>query len=175
MVLMSSASFGTQNYSLSPWDAVVPSLNGDPSTSERVSGQLYYDVSVNIFKGIDTSGAVQSFLTTDAPEKIYRARITGSTDYTNCTSDPCTVITQSGSWITAVSRSGTGAYNITIESGLFSIPPSCTLNGYVHGSKYFVASHGELTTPTTIPVLCHDGTGSNAADCWFDIICMGAR
>lgn len=49
--------------SLSPYDVVVPSLNGDPATSARVSGQLYYDVSTGLFKGIDGSGAVKPFLT----------------------------------------------------------------------------------------------------------------
>jgi hypothetical protein len=169
------SAFAASVLSLTPYDVVLPSLNGDPSPSERVSGQLFYDVSVNAFKGVDNAGSVQSFVTTDAAERVTRARITGSTDFTNCSSTPCTVISQSGSWVTSVSRASAGNYTITIGDGLFSSPPSCTLNGFVHGTKSFVASHGEITTPTSIPVLCHDGTGSNPADCWFDIICIGPR
>lgn len=61
--------------SLSPYDVVVPSLNGDPATSARVSGQLYYDVSTGNFKGIDGSGIVKTFSTsnqwTAAGSNIY--------------------------------------------------------------------------------------------------------
>lgn len=51
--------------SLSPYEVVVPSLNGDPATGDRVSGQLYYDNTTSLFKGIDATGAVKSFLTTN--------------------------------------------------------------------------------------------------------------
>jgi hypothetical protein len=48
----------------SPHDVVAPILNGDPSGSARVSGQLYLDATNSAFKGIDNLGNVATFLKT---------------------------------------------------------------------------------------------------------------
>lgn len=53
---------GPRVKSLDPYSVVLPSLNGDPASADRVSGQMYYDVSTNKFKGINNSGAVKSFV-----------------------------------------------------------------------------------------------------------------
>jgi hypothetical protein len=46
-----------------PYDVVVPILNGDPAGASRISGQLYYDASTNRFKGVDNTGAINEFVT----------------------------------------------------------------------------------------------------------------
>ena len=42
----------------------------------------------------------------------------------SCTSTPCTVANQSGSWISSVTRGSTGVYTATVASGIFSSPPN---------------------------------------------------
>jgi hypothetical protein len=56
--------------SLSPYAVVVPSINGDPASTDRVSGQLYFDVSAQSFKGIDNTGAVKVFNTGSSAAKV---------------------------------------------------------------------------------------------------------
>lgn len=60
--LLTSPAFAAGPLSLSPYDVVLPSLNGDPAANQRVVGQMYQDVNANTFKVINKNGAVKTFL-----------------------------------------------------------------------------------------------------------------
>jgi hypothetical protein len=66
-----------------------------------------------VFKGMVTSN-------TSGRERVERASIT-----TFCNSSPCTIASQSGSWLTSITRSGTGNYTANIVPGTFSGVPVC--------------------------------------------------
>src|SRR5690349_8179563 len=101
LALFAANTFAAGVNSLSPYEVVAPSLTGDPSAGDRVAGQIYLDISSGLFKGIDNNGDVKAFGSLD---RVERARVVGSTEYTNCTADPCVIITQSGSWLAGVAR-----------------------------------------------------------------------
>jgi len=101
-------------------------------------------------------------------ERVERASVD-----TVCSSSPCTISSQSGSWITSITRSGAGRYAINIASGIFSGTPSCQWRNKSGGSGRLY-EFGSCTSAT----LCSpafDNSGGAAADADMDIICMGPR
>jgi hypothetical protein len=87
----------------------------------------------------------------------------------NCTSSPCT-ITQSGSWVTSVTRTGTGSYVVNIASGTFSAAPSCTVIAN-QGCQY-----GNVPASTSTEFDFFVGTSNcTLADGAFNVICMGPK
>ena len=42
-----------------------------------------------------------------------------------CSSSPCTIAEQSGSWVTSITRGGTGNYTVNYPSGTFATVPTC--------------------------------------------------
>lgn len=98
-------------------------------------------------------------------ERIERAIVTnnGST---------CSVTTQSGAWITSISRSGAGVCDITFASGNFSASPSCVGvdSGGMGGAAtvQFVSTTATSTTSAT-------KSGGTLTDGTFMMICMGPR
>lgn len=57
-------------------------------------------------------------------ERIERAFV-GPT----CSASPCTITSQSGSWLTSVTRNSTGNYSMNFAPGIFSAPPVCSCMG----------------------------------------------
>lgn len=123
-----------------------------------------------ISQGITTPilvGSVTSQST--GAERIERAYIAGGG--AACTSTPCTITRQSGSWLTSVSRSSTGSYSLNIASGIFTAAPTCT---------FATQSPGPVRVGTTPTTTLFDFTVVNAAGSAVDtsdmnIICMGPR
>ena len=112
-------------------------------------------------------GSVTS--TTSGAEHIERATVS-----TRCTSTPCTIASQSGAWLTSISRSGAGSYTVNIASGEFSNTPSCTCSAANTTGTNTVCAIGvwntnnATTQDLTIVNLSGSGTDSS-----FSIICMG--
>lgn len=108
-------------------------------------------------------------------ERVERARVAGTaTATTNCTSSPCTVHRQSGSWISSVTRNSTGDYTINFASGIFSGPPSCS-GSALNGANTLVLTTNGATTATATTVNSLISTSASTTDSYFDIICMGPR
>jgi hypothetical protein len=115
--------------------------------------------------GSVTSGA-------SGAERIERAKI-------NCDSSSA-ILSQSGSWITAVGNIASGACAVTIATGMFSAAPTCTLTANAatysapSGSQPVMA-FGSATTTTALSVKAiSDASGiSTAFD--VDVICMGPK
>lgn len=89
---------------------------------------------------------------------------------TACLTDPCTIYTQSGSWLSAVNRVSGGVYNMQINPGVFSAAPSCTSSPIA----------GATTTPgsacvavSTSQISCQCYFGGAGYDCALSVICMG--
>lgn len=93
-------------------------------------------------------------------ERIERVRFGGASERSNCTASPCTIYSQSGSWVSSVTRNATGNYTVNIASGVFSVEPTCSGNAKAIGSQ----------NTALIPV---DATGS-ATSKRFDVMRLGA-
>jgi hypothetical protein len=109
-------------------------------------------------------------------ERVERARIGGTTLNTdNCTSSPCVIHQQSGSWLTSVTRSTTGTYVLNIASGMFSGTPVCHCSAADIGvSRRLCLSEGTTGSPTSITINTTDFSGT-LDDTQFSVTCMGAR
>lgn len=100
-------------------------------------------------------------------ERIERVRVG-----TTCTSTPCTISDQSGSWVTSITRASTGNYTINIASGMFSGTPICTfgMSGITNAT---IVVNSESST--AINILTYTGSTGALTDTSFRVICMGPR
>lgn len=105
-------------------------------------------------------------------ERIERVRFGGSSTFgVACTSSPCTIQSQSGSWVTSVTRGSTGVYTINFAAGTWSSAPSCQCIGYDDGR----VCNYQTYTSTTILLRSAVSTTNAVSDQPLDIICMGPR
>lgn len=88
-----------------------------------------------------------------------------------CTSSPCTIAEQSGSWATSVTRSGTGQYTVNFPVGTFSTAPTCTATTQQTNNGQLIMIN--TTTTTTVPIVSQVGGG--ISDTSFYLICIGPR
>lgn len=103
---------------------------------------------------------------TSGQERIERVRVTST-----CTSSPCTIASQSGSWLSSVTRASTGTYALVINSGIFSAAPTCTCN--LNGATFTCANViGVSATSVTFTTNNAAGTLTDGS---FNIICMGSK
>lgn len=106
-------------------------------------------------------------------ERIERAIITGGSNNVVCSSSPCAIQSQSGSWLSGVTRSATGTYSASIASGTFSAAPTCVCSATRPGTGPTDCSLGENPSTSGFSILTHaDGTGQ---DGWITLHCMGLR
>lgn len=105
-------------------------------------------------------------------ERIERANgPTGS----SCTGSPCTISSQSGNWLSSVTRSSTGQYSANIQSGIFSAAPSCTCSTSRPGTGHAICYLNDVPpTSSSFVFGCIDAAGTNV-DCTFSIMCHGPR
>jgi hypothetical protein len=109
---------------------------------------------------------------TSGMERVERARITGGSDSTDCTSSPCTITRQSGAWLSSVTRSGTGGYTLNFATGMFSSIPECTCSAET-GSSYGLCVYRPSTSSSGTILTASNGT--TPTDMRFSVICMGPR
>lgn len=110
-------------------------------------------------------------------ERLERAAFGGNTAMTsNCASTPCTIASQSGSWVSSVSRVGAGAYTVNITAGEFSVAPTCTCSGKSMGFWPVACAVSSVTTSGVTVETFGATSGSNVLnDSAVHIICMGPR
>lgn len=105
-------------------------------------------------------------------ERIERARVGGATTTTVCSSSPCTIHSQSGSWLTGCTRAGTGNYTCSVTAGTFSAAPSCTF--MAAGAVGFASSAPNVAQSSTA-ITVQTGYNLTNADTYWDMICMGPK
>lgn len=106
------------------------------------------------------------FSNTGGQERVERATITGS-------ATTPTVASQSGSWISSVTRNSLGNYTLNIAAGMFSSTPSCTCICVNLSSGTSICQSLAATTSTSFNAVCTNGT--SGLDDIREIICMGPR
>jgi hypothetical protein len=121
-----------------------------------------------------TNGSVTS--NSSGLERMERISFSGnSTMSANCTSTPCTIATQSGSWVTSVSHSSTGVYVLNIPAGEFSAQPTCvssTDNGLATSFNCEQLYNGGSSTAVTLKAF---NASHTLTDGGCHAVCMGPR
>jgi hypothetical protein len=102
-------------------------------------------------------------------ERVERATVN---EFTTCTSSPCTITRQSGSWLTSVTRSSTGNFTLDIAAGVFSATPSCS---WSVTNAFICRSVSSGNTPTSIGLDCRNQAGGADDLNTLYVTCMGPR
>lgn len=93
----------------------------------------------------------------------------------SCTSTPCTIANQSGSWISSVARGSAGSYTATIAAGIFSSVPYCVGNAGLFGVATGGFANVNATNATTVNINAYSNAGTSLADNVITLFCMGPR
>jgi hypothetical protein len=127
---------------------------------------------------IQTSGGTETLIggtkvliaSGTSPERSERASVDSV-----CSTSPCTIAAgNSGSWLTNITRTSTGTYNVNFAASIFSAEPTCLV---VPGSGNTLGSCEINGTPSTssVPIFCKTSSTATAIDLNFYIICQGPR
>lgn len=108
-------------------------------------------------------------------ERVERAYVHNGSN-SNCTTSPCSGVSQSGSWLTSVTRTGTGDYTLNIASGIFSTTPFCICNARIDGISAAYGCRATIlgSTATAVGLSLAD-MADTRRDGLFQVICMGPR
>lgn len=112
--------------------------------------------------------------TGERSESAYFGGAGSSSAPTACSSTPCTIYRQSGSWLTSVTRSATGTYTLNIASGMFSDVPSCHLDPIAKVSYQKCQINGTTPSKTSQQFTCRNTAGAENDDAVF-VTCQGPR
>lgn len=96
-------------------------------------------------------------------------RIEAVTVDKTCSSSPCTIVYQSGNWVSKVTRSSTGTYDIIVNVGVFTQGPTCVGLAPDVG-RSLQTNVGNTATDVNISITNGSGT---ASDDGFEVICFG--
>lgn len=95
---------------------------------------------------------------------------------TTCTADPCAISSQSGLWVSSITRHSTGNYSINFAAGYFSAAPTCVAQGYIGTSNPVAITDGNVApTTSSFRFTCARKDTEAVDDCAFGVICMGPR
>lgn len=97
---------------------------------------------------------------------------------TRCTSSPCTIAHQHGDWITSITRTALGSYDVNIKAGVFSNDPICTINAIANGVDQAFVDQGDhygAHTSTLVRFQTVDSAAAASIDTNFSIVCHGPR
>lgn len=92
-----------------------------------------------------------------------------------CTASPCTIAYQSGNWVSSITRSSAGTYQVNYAANTFSSLPTCTVS-----TKYAAGNFKQwalLTgTPTSTEISVAVWNEANVGvDAGFHLICVGPQ
>ena len=185
MITFCQSSFGAELGPVltSSTDFNAPIVYQRSQFNNAPAGNIVYDSSSGAFFGLPPNvdpttasnwlqlgnSASGAAVVSGGSERIERASIT-----TSCTSSPCTIARQSGSWLTSVTRTGTGAYTFTIANGTFTSAPTCAFSTTNFSGSASVGHYLSSATTTTAiyPVFLAGGSNIDVA---VDVICMGPK
>lgn len=157
----------TNDYRLTPMslDLVAPTVPNTASVSQLQVGMIVFDASANGFAGLTTDG---TWTALNQPEKTVRIEFGGASPGDSCTSDPCTIQLQTGSWATAVNTQSNGGFLIHVTSGFFTEKPTCVCNAIETGVG-LKECHVDFVNTNASQV--HITT--NSIDSFITAICVG--
>lgn len=89
-----------------------------------------------------------------------------------CTSSPCTVASQTGSWVSSITRASTGNYTINFTPGTFSALPACFVQMSGTGNP---TSAVNSESSSAFNFITYAGSTATATDTSFRVFCIGAR
>lgn len=104
-------------------------------------------------------------------ERIERLSFGGASNPSYCSSTPCTIYSQSGSWVSSITRNTTGNYTVNFSSAWASVP-TCVATPLAQFSDSMLHINSPSTSSIT---LSSYNDGGAAADTGVNIICMGPR
>lgn len=155
-------------------DVVAPVVSSESDVSDKQAGMIIYDASANVFKGYKASGSWVALSSGSgspvssgaAGQRVERAIISNS--------GSASITSQSGSWLSSVTRNGTGDIALTIATSVFSSAPTCVCSGGPSNSNISCSFSGTMTS-TSIPSIITRNVASSGsvADANVMIICMG--
>lgn len=136
---------------------------------------------INVNKCIIYDGTIQAPLlvgtivtpSTTSSETFGRLVFGGAgslSSATSCSSSPCTIYDQNGSWVSSVTWSSTGTYVVNFAPGTFSSPPTCVANQY-NGAVVDTCTVFSASTTTSINVLCRET--NTPTDSGASVFCLG--
>ena len=156
------------------FEVVVPVVNS-PTDIHVQAGAMFYDIDSGL-KVINNKGQVENAtfangnaVTSGATTSERVERLTVSP---LCSSSPCTISDQSGSWVSSVTRAAIGQYNVNFVAGTFSATPTCIPNS-TSNSQYNCSIYS--ASSTSVLVVCIDVVTTSGYDSAFNLICMGTR
>src|SRR5258708_5595387 len=116
----------------SGFDFAAPSVSSTSAVANKQIGMIIFDASTNQFKGLDSSGSWDAmtipgtsanvYSSSTGQDRLERAKIANNGTTASITS-------QSGNWLTSVSRTGLGTVQLTLTTA-FSAIPTCTCTGF---------------------------------------------
>lgn len=152
--------------STSSWNQGAGKATGAPAIFWTVR-TVTQNITAPIFVGSVTSN-------TSGTEHVERISFGGNSSGSSaCTSSTCTIVSQSGSWASAPTRSAAGTYNIVIAAGEFSSVPSCTCTPQGISTVDSVCVVRNSSTSTSIDIKASVGSTGAAGDDTLNLICMG--
>lgn len=170
---LSFASAGQKTIRLMYEQAVAGTVTGSTIAGDRSASGGQPDIHWEVYpinQAMNFPALVGSVTSNSTgQERIERASTT------TCSSTPCTV-TQSGSWLTSISRASTGNYTLNIASGIFSSTPVCMITARYGGAgSYPFASVTTTTeTATSVNFVTTDDAGT-LRDSGLKVLCMGPK
>lgn len=97
---------------------------------------------------------------------LGRVHFESSTSGVECTSDPCTVVSENG-WVDSVDRNTNGDYTINVTMSTFNGRPSCVCNATEFGDSMLPCTVGDSgTSASTISI-------RTQGDAIVDVLCYG--
>lgn len=133
---------------------------------------------VKVEHGIPTPVILNSVTSASSGVEVVNRLVFGGTGGTqaspvNCTTSPCTIISQSGSWVSSTTRTSTGVYVVNLSPGAFSSTPSCMLGSH---RDNVIVPNVSAASSTTINLTSYlSNSGGTAADGQFTLFCMGPK
>lgn len=145
------------------------------STSSAIEWTIYpvtQNMPVPVFVGSVSSGSTNAL----RYEYLqFGGGASGGLATSACTTTPCTIASQSGSWISSVSRSSAGSYTATIASNMFSAVPYCTGNAGLFGIATGGFANVNATSTTQININAYSNAGTTLTDNVITLICIGPK
>lgn len=146
---------------------IAPVANGGTGLSSLGSANTLLGVNSGAsaleYKAVTSIGGIATTSST-GNERVERALVS-----TVCTASPCTIAKQSGSWLTSITRAGTGDYTANFAVA-FSDTPTCVCT--VAGGPISCVPFSESTTSVRIQAYTNTAV---LADSSIRLICVGPR